>query len=342
VACALSGLLGFSRLKIDDDFRHQQALAGDLRSEEAKIRRLTGISDGTEFLMVQASDIEAALQAEEALSDRLNVAKHDGALHDYEAIAQFVPSIKRQREDAQLVRERLMTPFRADLYRRIGLNGGIAPDVNANAFLTPGMITAASPLAFLRSLTLESGPLGATMVILLNGVKRPDELRAVAATVPGVHFADPAGELTSVLTEYRGRAMLLIAVSALLMMPLLIWHYGWRGSLLTMLPSALAVGMAPLLAALAGVTFTFFGALALVLVLSIGFDYAVFCREASPERRPATMIGVWLAMMATLLSFGLLAFSDTFAIHAFGVTLLAGTIIAFLLSPLASDRAKRS
>jgi predicted exporter len=282
------------------------------------------------------------LQAEEALSDRLNAAKQDGALRDFEALAQFVPSIKRQREDAQLVQNRLMKPFRADLDRRIGLEGGIAPDAGTHALLTPGIITRESPLAFLRSLTLEAGPSGATMVILLNGVKRPDELRAIASTVPGVHFADPAGELTSVLSEYRGRAILLIAVSALLMTPVLIWHYGWRGSLFTMLPPGLAVVMAPLVAALAGVTFTFFGALALVLVLSIGFDYAVFCREATYERRPATMLGVWLAMMATLLSFGLLAFSQTYAIHAFGVTLLAGTIIAFLLSPLASDRGNRA
>jgi hypothetical protein len=64
--------------------------------------------------------------------------------------------------------------------------------------------------------------------------------------------------------------------------------------------------LAPEIAALAGVLFTFFGAIALVLVLSIGFDYAVFCREAPPARRAVTMLGVCLAMLATLLSFGLL------------------------------------
>jgi predicted exporter len=85
------------------------------------------------------------------------------------------------------------------------------------------------------------------------------------------------------------------------------------------------------------VRFTFFGALALVLVLSIGFDYAVFCRESEPFRRPATMLGVWLAMITTLLSFGLLVLSSTYAVHAFGATILVGIMLAFAFSPVASD-----
>ena len=82
--------------------------------------------------------------------------------------------------------------------------------------------------------------------------------------------------------------------------------------------------------------------MALVLVLSIGFDYAVFCRESEPSRRPVTMLGVWLAMLTTLLSFGLLVFSSTYAVHAFGATILVGTILAFAFSPIASDLGESS
>lgn len=273
--------------------------------------------------------------------ESLKVARHNGALRDFEALAQFIPSIKLQRSDAQLVRERLR-PYLANYYQRLGLTGGMQPDGVNSDFLTPEAIAANSPLSFLRSLMLESGPAGAAQVVLLNGVTRPDELRRIAKALPGVHFGDPAGEVTNVLTEYRWRALILLVVSALLMMPVLMWHYGWRGSLMTLLPPAVAVVLAPPIAALAGVTFTFFSALALILILSIGFDYAVFCREATPLRRPATMIGVWLAMMATLLSFGLLGFSRTYAVHSFGVTLLAGKILAFIFAPLASDRGKTS
>ena len=340
--CALIAVAGFSRLKIDDDLRHQQALASDLRADESAIRRLTGIAGGTEFFLVQGKNTECVLQSEELLIEELKVARHEGALRGFEALAQFIPSIKRQRSDSQLVRERLLRPYLAGYYQRLGLIGGIEPDTTSNNFLTPDAIAVSSPLSFLRSLILESGPTEASQVVLLNGVTRPDDLCRITEGVPGVHFADPAGEVTSILTEYRRRALILIVVSTLLMMPVLMWHYGLRGSLRTLLPPVAAVTLAPPVGALAGVTFNFFGALALVLVLSIGFDYAVFCREATPPHRPATMIGVWLAMMATLLSFGLLGFSRTYAVHAFGITLLAGTIFAFIFSPLASDRGKTS
>jgi predicted exporter len=340
--CGLMGLAGFARLRIDDDLRHQQALSSDLRGEELKIRRLTGIEGGTEFLLVQGKNSESVLESEEALDGPLKGAKEDGALRGFRAVAQFIPSIKRQRADAELVRDRLMRPFLKGYYQRIGLVGGMHPDADDNSFLTPDAIGKASPIAFLRSLILESDPPFAAQVVMLNGVTRPEELRQIAQTVPGVRFIDPAGNVTRVLAEYRRRAVILLAVSALLMMPVLLCRYGLRGSLLTLLPPAAAVLLAPALAALAGLTFTFFGALAMVLVLSIGFDYAVFCREASPARRPVTMLGVCLAMVATLLSFGLLAFSQTYAVHAFGTTLLAGTIVAFIFSPLASDREKSS
>jgi predicted exporter len=44
---------------------------------------------------------------------------------------------------------------------------------------------------------------------------------------------------------------------------------------------------------------------------------------------------VVLVTMTTLLSFGMLAFSSVFAVHAFGLTLLLGVLIAFLLAPVA-------
>jgi predicted exporter len=121
------------------------------------------------------------------------------------------------------------------------------------------------------------------------------------------------------------------------MLPMLIWRYGGRSALRVMAPSVAAVALAPSLAALMGVGFTFFNAMALVLVLSIGVDYSVFCRETSGVRKPVTMLAVALAALSSLLSFGLLALSRVFAVHAFGVTMLIGISLAFLLAPAAGD-----
>jgi predicted exporter len=46
------------------------------------------------------------------------------------------------------------------------------------------------------------------------------------------------------------------------------------------------------------------------------------------------LLAIALSSVTTLLAFGLLAFSATTAIHAFGLTVLVGIFSAFLLSPM--------
>ncbi len=103
-------------------------------------------------------------------------------------------------------------------------------------------------------------------------------------------------------------------------------------------PPLLAVALAPALRALAGGSFTFFDAMGLVLILSIGVDYAVFCVETSKERRAVTMLAVALAAGTALMSFGLLALSRVQAVHSFGTTMLLGIFFAFLFAPMARRR----
>ena len=108
-----------------------------------------------------------------------------------------------------------------------------------------------------------------------------------------------------------------------------------------MAPPAFALLLTPSLMALLGEPITFFAAMALVLVLSIGVDYAIFCAEAAGVRKSATLLAVCLASSTTLLSFGLLAFSGVFAVHTFGLTMLIGITLSVLLSPIGSLACRR-
>ena len=332
---AIAAVTGGARLRVDDDIRHQQALSESLRVQESEVRTLTGVSGDTQFLLVQGPDRDRVLQTEEVLQGRLASAQEDGALRGFQSVSQFIPSIARQRENRALVQDKLNTPYLEGYCKRVGING-VAQATGAG-YLTPDAIGKDSPLAFLRNLTLESNAGEASNLIILTGVSRPGEIKTIAQAVPGVRFVDPTGDVTRLLAEYRERAIVLMVVSVFLMTPILLWRYGIRGTVRVILPPAIAVVVAPALAALAGISFTFFGAMALVLVLSIGFDYSVFCREAKPSGRGATMLGIWLAMLAAMLSFGLLVFSSTYAIHAFGATILVGTALACLFAPLAAN-----
>jgi predicted exporter len=113
-------------------------------------------------------------------------------------------------------------------------------------------------------------------------------------------------------------------------------RYGWKGAGWVMVPSAVAISLAPAILMLIGQAFTFFHAMALVLLLSIANDYAIFSAESPATRRSVTLLAVWMAALTTLLSFGLLAVSRVPAVHNFGSTMLIGILLAFFAAPLAS------
>ena len=112
-------------------------------------------------------------------------------------------------------------------------------------------------------------------------------------------------------------------------------RYGATGALRTMLPPLAAVILSPLMIAGMGTPITFFHAMGLVLILGIGVDYAIFFAESLPAHRAVTMLGVWLAALTSLLSFGLLALSQVPAMAQIGVTMIIGISISVVLSPLA-------
>ena len=334
VALALllaAGAAGLPGLRADDNVQHLQGPPPALQRQEAEIQRLTGNGGAAQFLLLRAASAEAALQAEEAVLPLLATAQARGLLAGVQAPAQFVPSQARQRENAALL-ARSLGPLQAPWLAELGFTAALQP-AEASPLL-PEMLPADGPLALVRALMLDSG----THLVLLHGVTNLPALRLMLRDVPGVQVVSLADDWSALFGVYRRQALWLLGLSVLLMLPLLAWRYG-RAAGRVLAPALLAVLLAPPICALFGLAFTFFNAMALVLVLSIGVDYAVFCRESTPARRPVTMLAVLLAALSTLLSFGMLAASQVFAVQAFGATMLVGIGIAFLLAPMAGGRA---
>ena len=116
------------------------------------------------------------------------------------------------------------------------------------------------------------------------------------------------------------------------------WRYGVKQSLLMLLPSLIA-GVAGLaVTGILGSTLNLFNLLGLILILGIGIDYTLFFAEQ--KKSLSTLLAITLSGLTTLLSFGLLSLSQTHAIHSFGVTVLTGIFVAWLLSPLAINSSK--
>ena len=130
---------GFTRFEADDDVRRLQSLSAELRRQELAIHRLTGISGGTQFMLVQARDTQAALQTEERLMPLLEAAKRNGAISGYQAAAQFVPSIARQTENRNLVQDRLH-PLVSGYYEQLGMVDSTAAPTEDEGFVTTSLL----------------------------------------------------------------------------------------------------------------------------------------------------------------------------------------------------------
>lgn len=328
---AALALLGFSRLSIDDDVRRMQSLSPDLLAQQADIQRLAGTSGTLQFLLIDAADDEAALERGEALAPILDRLIKEGELAAYRGPSDFVPSMARQKADRALVQEALNAPYLASHVAQLGLQKSEAAAIGRDLTLEEALQSGALP--FLREWVLAPGQ----HVVALDGLKDVAVLRQALAGMDNVHVLDPAGDFTERLGTYRHRALWLIGLSAVLMLIPLGWRYGLKGGLIVLVPPVAALVLAPALIALTGEGISFFHVMGLILVLAIGVDYATFCAESDREHRPVTMLAVLLDMATTLLSFGVLAFSSVFAVHAFGLTMLLGISIAFLLAPIAGD-----
>jgi predicted exporter len=165
-------------------------------------------------------------------------------------------------------------------------------------------------------------------------------LKAAADGLPGVSFVDKVGSVSRLLRDYRvafGYGLILAGVLALLILGR---RYRARDCIAIVQPALLGVGVALAALGYAGVPVTLFSVLALLLVIGVGSNYAIFLVEGH-QRQGGAFIAVLLCAVTTLLSFGLLAFSSTPALAGFGLTLLIGIGTAVVLAPLALTAAPK-
>ncbi len=330
-------LAGAWRLRADDDIRLLQNSPPDLVAQQVRLGQLMQLPSPGQFYLVQGQTPEEVLQREEALKTRLDALVPDKVLAGYQAVSDWVPSAARQQADAELVRNTVD-----------GAHGVLAQASQLLAQpLEPAATAPSAPLQVpdwlaapvsepLRHQWLGAFQGGYASVVLLRGVDTAAQLQRLAQlapSLPGVRWVDKVAEVSDVMARYRYRMAGVIAVSYLLVLGALSWRFGtraWRA----LLPTALASLLALALLALLGQPLQLFNVLALLLILGMGVDYGIFLLEQPHRHALRPFLSVSLAAVSTLLAFGLLALSATPALRAFGLTMLFGISLSWLLAPL--------
>ena len=342
---ALALALGATRARVDDDVQGLIRPSRELLVQEEAIRGLTGLSNNGAFFLVEGADEGTVLARETALRQRLAGLGADSGLTGIQAVSCFVPPPAVQ--EAALARQRALWPGLDRAMTQVGFRPQARAALGADLAAAAGRpLTVAAFLATpfatpFRILWLGPTVHGLGSVVLPLGAPDSGRLRAAAAGLPGVTLVDKARSVSELLGHYRRIAGWALAAAVVLVWLLLGLWRGFRAGSAMVAPPCLAMLAALGGCALAGAPVTLFTVMALILLLGFGVDYTVFL-EAGGIQDPSALLGVLLAACATLISYGLLAFSHTPALGGFGLTLALGVAASILLSWVALRPGGRS
>lgn len=332
---------GWWRLGHDDDIHQLISPPAELSRQEARIRDIAGIGNGSQFYLVHGDDAEQVLQREEALEARLQSLVQNGKLESWTGVAGMLPSAQRQQENHAALAP--LFASRAQLEALLQ-QAGLRTDV-ATAYLDawPGQpLTLAAWLALpvstpFRYLWMDQGKDGIGSIVLPQGQDDVAVLRAAAEGLPGVELVGKPASISTLFGRYREYASVWLLAAFVLVALVFMWRYG-RAASRVMAPPLLGIGLTLAALGYLGQPLTLFHWMALMLVLGVGANYAVFLHESEPHAAHlpgATYAGVLLSAVTALLSFGLLALSSMPALQHFGITLLLGIGFTALLVPAA-------
>ncbi|WP_353326642.1 MMPL family transporter, partial [Chitiniphilus shinanonensis] len=325
---ALATLAGLAQLRVNDDVRALVTLDPQLGREHQTAARLLGLPSPAQMFVVSGDTPGETLERTAALAARLDQRVRAGDLAGYDALTQWLPSPAQQRADQALQARRLAEAAPA-LREAFGIDPRppLAPPLSIGQWLKQ---PAGQALAHLWLGRGADGRYATT--VLLKGLGGGAPLQRVAALAgPGVDWVDKPAQVSDLMARYRVLLTWVLAASYAACALALVWRYRrdtWR----MLLPPALATLLTLGLLGWLDTPLQLLGLLALLLVLGVGVDYGIFHAEHPGDRR--MQVATTLSAISTILSFGLLAFSATPALHAFGLATLSGVLLAWLIAPL--------
>ena len=318
-----------------DDIRQWISLPPHWLQQAQAAAQIGGVEPAAQQFLIHAPDDDTLLQRDAALAARLENAKAGGALQDYSAISQWV--WRHDEQQAMTVSLRALAS-RPEAWQAL-TDAGVAPDTIAaalRAVAAPPVQTVAAQLANPLAARWQGLYVGRQDAdgavyssVALYGVRDSAALAALADG-DGIRYLDRRARLNALFATTRSEALWLKLASYLVAFIILrAAAFSPRDSLkILAVPLAAAVLTVAVFSAL-GLPLSLFAAFGLLLTSALGVDYAVYAQSVGS---PATtrFCGMLLAALTTVMSFGILAFSSTPAVAAFGLCVALG--IAFSLA----------
>lgn len=337
-ACLLLVIImaGLFKLTTSDDIRSLQNPSQTLIHDQLKLSRLLDVPSLMQFYVVRGQSEQAVLEHEEALKLKLQPLITQHIISGVDAISNWVPSLKRQQDNQVLIKTNLL--FKHGPLDQVATKIGENPQwseqtkkhlLRATQVLTPEIFfnnPISQPWRYLWLGKIEHQYVS---IVTFRGLANYGDLPLLknsANNLTGVQWVDKISAISSILGHYREYMGYVLFGAYAAIYGLLFCRYrftAWR----ILISPALATFLTLALFGIFGVPLELFHVLAFMLMLGLGVDYGIFLQEKS------AWLAVGLSAVSALLSFGLLALSKTPPLHAFGLTMLIGMALVWLISP---------
>ena len=326
---------------------------------DTELRADMAAPDVRHLVVIQAPDVQAALERCEALLPALDRLVLQGQLAGYVAPCRYLPSLATQRArqealpDARTLQRNLEQalkglPMHADF---------LAPFVaeveaaRTRALLTPADVQAASFSSALNATLTQTATHVSALIQLRAPTAGPQaheiapaRIRAALGSLLDQHtvLLDLKAASDGLYHQYLRQALLLSALGLAGIVALLAWQLrSARRVVAVFLPLIAAVLLVTAGLHLAGVRLNLLHLVGLLLIVAVGSNYALFFdAQDGSGQTPQTLASLLFANLTTVAGFGLLAFSDVPVLQAFGLTVGPGAIAALLFSAVLSRPAR--
>jgi len=317
--------------KIENKLQEFYTMSKELQNSEMLAAKIMNMGTGL-FYIVKGNSPEETLENEE------NLRSHLDPLCSYLAVSTFVPSAKSQARVYDLISKNLL-PLYAEQLMQIGFDSIAAK--NRAAVLTEKfqedrdrVLNFSYNLPSLIQQTFDKlwigeidGKYYSTVLIL----KAKDREYIKNLLVPNAIPVDKKTEIEAELTVLSKKIIITMLVAYAISLLFLSFIYNFKSAVKNLAVPLLASALSVSIMYAMGLSMSFFAISGTILTLAIGIDYSLFF-SLGKGNRDITLFAVFLSMLTTVLSFGLLSFSNFAPVSQLGISVSLGIILCFLLS----------
>ena len=321
---------------------------------DAQLRVDIHAPDVRYLVVVRAPDEESALEATEKVGVRLNALIDQDVIGGFDSPSHYLPSqaLQRARQASLPSDDELRTRLKAALQDlpvsadRIDPFLGDVAAVRTQPLLTRKDLDHTSLASGFDALMTHGRQGWIALLPLRASASNPSYIddrpvrQAVTEAAPGVAVVlDIKGETDSLYSTYLAQAVRLsLAGFAAIVILLGLALRSPMRVVRVVTPLALAVLVVAGGFALMGRQLTLLHVIGMLLIVAVGSNYALFFdRRASDTHLgsvPLTLASLLVANVATVVSFGILAFSTVPVLTALGSTVAPGALLALIFSAL--------